>query len=485
MSGFGLIDKPIASSFGEDAVRTKNGKGDIQDLEDLLQLDNYYNGLANFIGGCAMPMTVAVQGDWGTGKTSAMNSIVRILSNKPEFKDSCTTVFFNTWQYSQFEDGQNLVFSLIMAIIKKIAEQKSGVKPDKLKKTLIKVCNVFARVSVSVASEVLGGSTPANIITEILKEGYRAATEGNENGNAILKIDYANELVELRHTFNDLVNEFCEGKGDKRIVVFIDDLDRLQPSRAVEVMEALKVLLESDKCVFVLAIDFDVVVRGVRDKYGADMDERKARAFFDKIIQVPFQMPVNVFETDKMINDALRGLNIEGQSPLYNKFANLSVGSNPRSIKRLLNTFKLSMDIQGCQKRESWSAKHNLYLFAALCLQTSFPELYKLIVQNPQIINRLREHFSHPEVTEDNFLASYEEEQAKRLFAELGSYIDELDLERAYHFLYLLTNSISDPESLKSFEEALNQSTITSRGGAVKPRGGRGMVYNPEELVDR
>ena len=38
----------------------------------------------------------------------------------------------------------------------------------------------------------------------------------------------------------------------KRVVIFVDDLDRLQPQKAVEVLEVLKVFLDCENCVFVL-----------------------------------------------------------------------------------------------------------------------------------------------------------------------------------------------------------------------------------------
>lgn len=43
---------------------------------------------------------------------------------------------------------------------------------------------------------------------------------------------------------------------------------------------------------FVLAIDYDVVIKGLKPKFGelTDANEREFRSFFDKIIQLPFSM---------------------------------------------------------------------------------------------------------------------------------------------------------------------------------------------------
>ena len=48
-------------------------------VKDDFSIDRYKKGLCDFIVKCDTPMTVAIQGDWGSGKTSMMQkSIIRI-----------------------------------------------------------------------------------------------------------------------------------------------------------------------------------------------------------------------------------------------------------------------------------------------------------------------------------------------------------------------------------------------------------------------
>lgn len=64
-----------------DAAIESNYKG-VTDLpieklaDDNLHISNYIEGLSDFIRTCATPMTIALQGDWGTGKTSFMNLVI-------------------------------------------------------------------------------------------------------------------------------------------------------------------------------------------------------------------------------------------------------------------------------------------------------------------------------------------------------------------------------------------------------------------------
>lgn len=51
------------------------GYADISAFDDRLGVDRYYEGLAHFIIECETSMTLSIQGDWGTGKTTALNLI--------------------------------------------------------------------------------------------------------------------------------------------------------------------------------------------------------------------------------------------------------------------------------------------------------------------------------------------------------------------------------------------------------------------------
>lgn len=72
--------------------------------EDVFGVTQYIFGLSSFILGCNTPMTIAIQGDWGSGKTSMMNMV------REQLGDQVVTTWFNTWQYSQFNMGDTLPY---------------------------------------------------------------------------------------------------------------------------------------------------------------------------------------------------------------------------------------------------------------------------------------------------------------------------------------------------------------------------------------
>lgn len=209
--------------------------------------------------------------------------------------------------------------------------------------------------------------------------------------------NYAEQIETLHQHFQEVVDRACEREHKDRVVIFVDDLDRLVPSKAVELLEVLKLFLDCKQCVFVLAIDYEVVIRGAIKKYGfasynsekIDEKERnreyeKGKSFFDKIIQVPFKVPVAVYDIKNYLKDGFNKINLKIDDNDLQDYIDLcasSIGSNPRSLKRLLNAFLLltfigegSIDLNNKDKAK--------LLFAALCLQQYNEKIYNLIVSH-------------------------------------------------------------------------------------------------------
>lgn len=90
----------------------------IKDLPILTSKDEtlgvlpYIDSLSEFILSCDTPMTISIQGDWGSGKTSVMNMI------KEQIEDKVIPVWFNTWQFSQFQMHNELSLSLYYILLK-------------------------------------------------------------------------------------------------------------------------------------------------------------------------------------------------------------------------------------------------------------------------------------------------------------------------------------------------------------------------------
>lgn len=85
--------------------------------EDFLGVDKYVSALCDFVSRCETPMTVSIQGEWGCGKTSFINLMRNKLNTTSEQDNLILPEVFNTWQYSQFELGEQLPIVLIGKLI--------------------------------------------------------------------------------------------------------------------------------------------------------------------------------------------------------------------------------------------------------------------------------------------------------------------------------------------------------------------------------
>lgn len=375
-----LIDVPLAA--GE---------------QDLLGLEKYTSALVEFIANAQLPTTLAIQGEWGSGKTSLMNQIrYRLCSNENDGKPYYG-IWINTWQYSLMRDSNEIILNIIEGITSEVVKIIKEKNSPFLNESLHKLSSCFrsvAKVGAKVAATSIGLN--ANVIDEIM-------TDRNVGSN-----QYA-----FRDSFENAIKRCLENdnrqrqKNKRGFLFFIDDLDRIEPALSVKLLEIMKNLFEVDHCFFVLAIDYDVVVKGLIPRFGemTEKNEREFRSFFDKIVQLPFTMPTAAYAIGDYVGKNLQqiGFLTKGEFrknvPLYLedgdksisvndsiiKFVENSTGTNPRSIKRLINTLSLIKIITHAEDTSNVEdlMYNKLMFFGLVCIQISYPGIYNLLYKEP------------------------------------------------------------------------------------------------------
>jgi hypothetical protein len=414
----------------------------VESLEgDILEVRDYILSLNNFIMNCETPMTIAIQGDWGSGKTSIMNMI------KKEIGSDVMTIWFNTWQYSQFNMGGMLAVSLLNSITKAIDGDATM------------VANVFnairsgvgfvARTGVNFAVETLAGETNAGMVADVMSgAGVESFTQ---------------QIIDLKAKLESSLNKKLTKENKGRAVIFVDDLDRLPPEKAVELLEVMKIFMDIESAVFVLAIDYQVVVQGLEKKFGGTVGTEKGKSFFDKIIQLPFAVPVVHYKVDKYILDLLKRMNIEDATRvhLYISLINSSIGFNPRSVKRLFNSYLLLTNVAARRglitDRDLQKKDKQRLLFAILCLQMSFTEVYGYLLKHwDEIDSVFLANLANEETyTEEIFTINHpkREEIIKKCSEFMDYFLDACDMDAS--------EEISETE-IDTLKQILSSSTITS-----------------------
>ena len=427
--------------------------------DEQLGLANYAEVLTDFVIDCDTPITVALQGDWGSGKTSLMNLMKESLD-----KERYLPVWFNTWQYAQFNMSDTLALSMMSYFIDCLAPSGNSAKAVRA------LLNVARAVAVGGASVIGHGDTIKTVLTE--------AEPGTGD------TDPSRVLTDLKTRITKIVEENIEQSSIEKIVVFIDDIDRLVPVKAVELLEALKVFLDINGCVYIIACDYSVVVTGLKAKFGVDEGELKGKSFFDKIIQVPFKMPIRRYDVKKYLQDLLSriGLDLDSQDVVsYQELIENSVGFNPRTMKRMFNSLVLLTILAKKELRNSEfgdEASRSRVLFGVLCMQEHYELLY--------------EYIRRKRITDDLLKSLRDELDTAEAFTELREKMlatGEIDFGRAKAFIGAFFNcvqleedgddgSISSMES-KHLQEVLSLSAVVSVGTEEVEQ------HNVSELVVR
>ncbi len=344
--------------------------------EDLFGIKVYQDALIDFINYTETPITIALQGEWGSGKTSLMNLLRWNLCDIDGAR--YFPVWINTWQFSLLKTPAQAIFSILEGCINQIGELNPEQKKwEESKKKIGGIFKKMASVGAKVAANAVG--VDGDVVDGLFGESADKS-----------------DIVQLKEEIQKLVDSALEHDSSKvGFTFYIDDLDRIDPPVAVEILELLKNIFDLDKCVFILAIDYDVVIKGLKSKFGelTEKNEREFRAFFDKIIQLPFSMPVASYNVDTFLVDALskieffssEELNDEELAENLSEIARLSVGTNPRSLKRLSNTLSLISIINRRMQAggETNENQNKVVNFALVCMQIAYPYIYNQLSDAP------------------------------------------------------------------------------------------------------
>ncbi|REC97709.1 KAP-like P-loop domain-containing protein [Microbacterium sp. AG157] len=283
--------------------------------EPKLDFHNYAEGIAAAaLDGEPARFTIGLYGPWGTGKSSLLQSI-RLNIKKESGRNGrpdATVVHFDAWRY---EREPHLILPLLAQVHEAVSANDSW--------------HIKVRASIGKALRSLEVSASIPLLADIT---LARSTDSESR--------YVNPFQDL----SAIGSSITDGNGAQRIVVMVDDLDRCSPAAVVNVLEAIHVLTDIDGFVFILALDYEYLVKAIRKQYkGAD-----GHRFIEKIVQIPFRIPQLEISSDRLEEligswSSLRSEWFTGVTDTtLEGVALLGLRSNPRQVKRLLNSFMLT-----------------------------------------------------------------------------------------------------------------------------------------------
>jgi KAP family P-loop domain len=209
-------------------------------------------------------LVIGIYGPWGDGKTS----VLRLMEEALKDNDSAIVMHFNAWL---FESESHLIVSFFRSL-----SDALGRKLAKKARQIGRIMEQYGSL-LSVAS--IGPVKPGEAAQQV--------------GRALSTI----RLEDLKSKFQKILEN-----AESRVVVLVDDIDRLEPREIQAIFKLVKLSGDFDKISYVLAFDDGVVAKALGEKYGS---EKSGREFLEKIIQVPLHLP-------PVARTALRKLIFEG-----------------------------------------------------------------------------------------------------------------------------------------------------------------------------
>lgn len=342
--------------------------------EDVFHFGPYVDVLHDAVEQAApLPLTVGVFGSWGTGKSSFLRLWQRQLANQ-----QVHTIWFNPWKY----DRKVEVWAALLHTILAEMEEKTGLK-DKARRLAKAATWLSVRAGLGTAATLAtGGMVKSGDVDQLLTD----LSEGDA--------EQYRQINRFENDFRDAVEEFVGPDG--RLVIFVDDLDRCTPESAMTVLESLKLFLGESSCVFVLALDLDVLAAIATSKFGEALRDAPAEvvsgmAYLDKIVQLPFFLPDVGFDT-------LRGafapyISEMADDATFWELLRRGLGANPRRLKRYVNVFNMAVAVATAQVNAPLTREFQLQLAILLVIRSRHREFFHLLAAEPGSWRTLASYF--------------------------------------------------------------------------------------------
>ncbi|MFZ2644394.1 MAG: P-loop NTPase fold protein [Verrucomicrobiia bacterium] len=308
------------------------------------------------------PITVAIYGDWGTGKTSAMRWLetqLRQWNTIPEAKRDghprVHPVWFDPWRYQTREEVWRGIIAEVILSLFSVGNLDRENFPTRIREAARMFgsflgrgfLHALANIEVSVGKkDVVEAKVSGEMFRDVFDEYEKAAQPAKA---------YLNQFeATLRQWVEKFLPKNKEGVTE-RLALFIDDLDRCLPAVTLEVLEALKLYLNIEPLVFVVGLDRAVVNAVVAKHYtDAGVDPGKSKKYLDKLFQIEIRIPPSEKQMEGYLNKQLEALDKSTGGYWHKTLANdeyrqaLEDGirrlarHNPREVKRLLSSSLLS-----------------------------------------------------------------------------------------------------------------------------------------------
>ncbi|WP_345151387.1 KAP family P-loop NTPase fold protein [Nonomuraea rubra] len=334
---------------------------------DLLQFRRYVDPLMSIITSqdTQTPFTIGVYGDWGSGKTTLLEMVDQRLAER--HAEEFVRVHFNPWVHRREPE---MLLPLLNALHNTVSADPKHRFTEMVKKLGVITMNLAA-------DELLKKLNLGAVSVE--KIGKLAQQYAEMRG----QID--SQTGRLREALQEQADHLA--KENRKIVFFVDDLDRCGPDQIIDLLESIKLFLDLRNVFVVIALSKDVVDRGVSVRYEAFKFPATVHIgddYLDKMIQLPVHLyPLGPAEVGRFIRESGPGKLAQQHVAILEQ----TVTPNPRKIKRVLNLLRLTEAIIDATPR--LADLHTDLIARLVVLRVQSPDLYAEVARLPTLLHAI------------------------------------------------------------------------------------------------
>ncbi|MFF1611397.1 P-loop NTPase fold protein [Amycolatopsis sp. NPDC058278] len=202
--------------------------------------------------------------------------------------------------------------------------------------------------------------------------------------------------------FEALLADLVKDSKANRVVIFVDELDRCSSEDVVATLDAVRTFLGTDRCVFIVAADQQVLEEALSRKSQQPTPVTAhnpyystGSAYLDKVFQYQISLPALLAPN---IGEFALNLVKDRESGVWSELTNLPLVisvlipghvTSPRRVKHLLNTFALTYRLAEDRYRTKHlhenPARSATALAKLVCLRVEFPLFGRDLVIDPEL----------------------------------------------------------------------------------------------------
>ena len=433
-----IMKKDIKQNFYVMDHRLKNSDNDRFGHSEIA--DNIVNLINN--ERYMSPYNIALIGKWGLGKSSILTMVKEKLAKTKNIK----IVEINAWKYEReslkneclkniYEEvsGNKINFIQQLELVFNKIFRKDNKKKESRKEKIINLLSkvlpiIIPSLIISFVWQLANFLSNGHVLSDLLKYNLcylffkyldfyfdkilftlcvpifvsLVPKLADKQQNIFpLQINYEND-------YETLLKKIVQKQENNKFLIIIDDLDRLSTKKIVEALDTLKILMEIDRCIFIVPFDDSILKNVLNKKVVSEIDNEQqiiqSELILDKLFQFRFYVPpliisdMKSYTLDIIKNESTDLYNIfdsEEIDEIVKKVFMYNGLQTPRQIKKIINTFSNNI-LLFKERVESNKINSNLFdkngklmLAKISVLQSDFNDFYDDLFNDPKLCEDL------------------------------------------------------------------------------------------------